>query len=487
MLSVFWKKYSLLVWLGVILVLGFLATSLASYWVSRDQIRHSIVDQALPLTGDNIYSEIQRDVLRPTFISSLMASDTFVRDWILSGEQDVSKIARYLNEVKQEYNAISAFLVSDKTGHYYYYKGILKRVREDEHRDVWYYRVRDMKEPYEMNLDVDLASNDTVTIFINYRVFDYENNFIGAIGVGVTLESLARVIEDIQQRFDRRVYFVNDKGEIIVSGKTGELYKGSIHELPGITAIADKIINKSVEPTKLEYESASGKIILSSRYIPEFNWYLVVEQKEDKEMAKVRQVLLGNIAVSALVTALVLLLSLYSVNRFQRRLENVAATDSLTGLLNRHAFELMFEQAVHEAHRAKTPLSMILLDIDHFKNINDNHGHLTGDRVIMRVARLLENSLRHGDVLYRWGGEEFLILLKQTSLESAQLVAEKLREVMAAEEFHISSKNLHITGSFGVAEFGGVEPLVHFFARADRALYPAAAIALKLWSITRPA
>lgn len=471
MLSVFWKKYSLLVWLGVILVLGFLATSLASYWVSRDQIRHSIIDQGLPLTGDNIYSEIQRDVLRPTFISSLMASDTFVRDWILSGEQDSSRIVRYLNEVKHEYGAVSSFLVSNKTLNYYYPQGVLKTVKETEPRDTWFYRVRDMKTPYEMNLDVDLANNDTVTIFINYRVLDYDGNFIGATGVGLTLESLARVIDDIQQRFNRRVYFVNEAGEIIVSAKTGELHKGSIHELPGIAAIAEQIINKNTQPTNLEYDNAEGRILLSSRYIPEFNWYLVVEQTEAAEIARVRQVLLGNIAVSAVVTALVLLLCLYSVNRFQRRLENVAATDSLTGLLNRHAFELLFEQAVHEAHRAKTPLSMILLDIDFFKNINDSHGHLAGDRVIMRVARMLENSLRNGDVLCRWGGEEFLILLKQTPLNAAQLVAEKLREAMAAEQFHMGNKTLRITGSFGVAEFGGMETLVHFFARADRALY----------------
>lgn len=471
MLGVFWKKYSLLVWLGVILIMGFLATSLASYWVSRDQIRHSIIDQGLPLTGDNIYSEIQRDVLRPTFISSLMASDTFVREWILSGEKDFSQIIRYLNEVKQEYGAVSSFLVSDKSRNYYFHQGILKNVKESEPRDVWYFRVRDMPTPYEMNLDVDLANNDTVTIFINYRVLDFDGNFIGATGVGLTLESLARVIEDIQTRYNRRVYFVNEKGEIIVSAKTGELYKGSIHELPGIAAIAHKIINKNAQPTTLEYENSSGRIMLSSRYIPEFNWYLVVEQTEDAEIAKVRQVLLGNIFVSAIVTGLVLLLCLYSVNRFQRRLENVAATDSLTGLLNRHAFELLFEQAVHEAHRAKTPLSMILLDIDHFKSINDNHGHLAGDRVIMRVARMLENSLRNGDVLCRWGGEEFLVLLKQTPLQSAQSVAEKLRATMAAEELHFGNKTLHITGSFGVAEFGGVETLVHFFARADRALY----------------
>ncbi len=473
MFSVFWKKYSLLVWLGVILILGFLATSLASYWVSRDQIRHSIIDQGLPLTGDNIYSEIQRDVLRPTFISSLMASDTFVRDWILSGEQDSSQIVRYLNEVKQEYGAVSSFLVSNNTHNYYYPNGVLKSVKKTELRDDWFFRVRDMKTPYEMNLDVDLANHDTVTIFINYRVLDYDGDFIGATGVGLTLDSLARVIDDIQQRYNRRVYFVNEVGEIIVSAKTGELHKGSIHELPGIAAIADKIINKNIKPTNLEYDNSNGRIMLSSRYIPEFNWYLVVEQTEDAEIAKVRQVFMGNIAISAAVTALVLLLSLYSVNRFQRRLENVAATDSLTGLLNRHAFELLFEQAVHEAHRAKTPLSMILLDIDYFKSINDNHGHLAGDRVIMRVARMLENSLRNGDVLCRWGGEEFLILLKQTPLNSAQLVAEKLRETMAAEQLQMGNKTLNITGSFGVAEFGGVETLVHFFARADRALYMA--------------
>lgn len=471
MLRVLWKKYSLLVWLGSLLIIGFLATSLASYWVSRDQIRHSIVDQGLPLTGDNIYSEIQRDVLRPTFISSLMASDTFVRDWILSGEQDSAQIVRYLNEVKREYDAVSSFLVSAKTGNYYYSQGILKTVKESEPRDTWFYRVRDMKVPYEMNLDVDFANKDAVTIFINYRVLDYDGNFIGATGVGLTLESLARVIDDIQQRFNRRVYFVNEAGEIIVSARTGELQKGSIHELPGIAAIATQILNKNSQPTNLEYNGGAGLIMLSSRYIPEFNWYLVVEQTEEAELAKVQQVLVGNLVVSTLVTALVLLLCLYSVNRFRRRLENVAATDSLTGLLNRQAFELMFEQAVHEAHRSKSPLSMILLDIDHFKNINDSHGHLAGDRVIMRVARMLENSLRNGDVLCRWGGEEFLILLKQTPLSAAQGVAEKLRDTMAAEQLQLGNKTLGITGSFGVAQFGGVETLVHFFARVDRALY----------------
>ena len=91
----------------------------------------------------------------------------------------------------------------------------------------------------------------------------------------------------------------------------------------------------------------------------------------------------------------------------------------------------------------------------------------------MRVGQLLENGLRGSDLLCRWGGEEFLILLKQTPLEVAAQVAEKLRALMAVEEFQLGQGSIKITGSFGVAEYTGVESLVHFFARADGALYRA--------------
>src|SRR5690606_11850154 len=228
-----WRKYRLLCWLGLLLVFGFFATSLASYLVSRDLVRHTLVDQSLPLTGDTIYSEIQKDVLRPTFISSLMANDTFVRDWILSGEQDVSQISRYLNEVKQKYGTITSFLVSNKTHNYYYADGLLKQVREGEQRDIWYFRVRDMDEDYEMNVDPDMANRDTITIFINYPIYDYEGNFIGATGVGLTLDTLSRIIGRVQERFGRTIYFVDDRGQILVSGQGRHARSGSIQELPG--------------------------------------------------------------------------------------------------------------------------------------------------------------------------------------------------------------------------------------------------------------
>jgi diguanylate cyclase (GGDEF)-like protein len=467
-----WKKYSLLGWLSALLIIGFIATSLASYLVSRDLVRTTLVDQSLPLTGDNIYSEIQKDVLRPTFISSLMANDTFLRDWIIAGEQDTAPVARYLKEVKEKYGTVTSFLVSDRTANYYYADGILKQVSETEPRDEWYYRVRDMQTPYEMNVDVDMANRDTITIFINYRVLDYDGNFIGATGVGLTIDTLARIIKSVQERFQRNIYFVDAEGDIVVSGQGVDARQGSIYELPGVQNIASDIINNSTEPTQLTYTMQDAAIAVSSRYIPELHWYLVVEQEEEPELWPLQRVFMLNLAVSAAITLLVLLVCLYAVNRFQRRLENVAATDSLTGLLNRQAFEFIFDQAVHEVARSKNVLSALLVDIDHFKKINDTYGHVMGDSVICAVTEKLRKNLRENDVISRWGGEEFFILLKDCPAPHALEIAQKLREAMA-NQTPIDGMASAITVSIGVAEYRATENLPDFFARADKALYRA--------------
>lgn len=96
--------------LSALLITGFLITSLVSYYVANKSLSDEINQNTLPLTSDNIYSEIQRDLLRPIFISSLMANDTFVRDWTLAGEEDPDKIIRYLKEIQKRYSTITAFL-----------------------------------------------------------------------------------------------------------------------------------------------------------------------------------------------------------------------------------------------------------------------------------------------------------------------------------------------------------------------------------------
>ncbi len=106
------KKYGLILFLSVILLIGFLATSFISFYVSKSSIHNAIVINELPLTADNIYSEIQKDLVRPVFTSSMMASDTFLRDWVIDGEKDESQVFKYLQDVQHKANAFTSFFVS---------------------------------------------------------------------------------------------------------------------------------------------------------------------------------------------------------------------------------------------------------------------------------------------------------------------------------------------------------------------------------------
>ncbi len=471
-MSLFTTKYRLLGSISAVLVAGFLATSVTSYLVSRDTIELGIAEHALPLTGDNIYSEIQKDILRPVFISSLMAHDTFVRDWILGGEKDPDQLVRYLAAMKDKYGTISSFLVSNQTSKYYYAGGTLKAVRPDEPRDAWFYRVRAMKPDYETNVDPDMANRDSMTIFINHRVLDYRGNFIGATGVGLTLDTMGRIIDRYQQRFKRDIYFLDTKGNIVLAGKAMQAKRGSIRGQQGVGSLADAILNGSSAPTRLSYRSDLSDVLVNSRFIPELGWYLVVEQNVSDDMRPLRQVFAANLAISFCVTLLVLLMTLLMVKRFQRRLEKVATTDALTGLLNRQALELLFRQSILASQRSGKPLSAILFDIDHFKQINDIHGHLAGDVLLRHVADTARSVVRQSDIVTRWGGDEYLILLGDCDRIQAITLAEQLRQRIAQHPVDLGegvSVPIHI--SAGVAQYHDGDTHTGFFTRADGALY----------------
>lgn len=150
------------------------------------------------------------------------------------------------------------------------------------------------------------------------------------------------------------------------------------------------------------------------------------------------------------------------------RLETLAVKDQLTGLYNRHYLESIIENAIDKSDQNHVPLSMILMDIDHFKKVNDTWGHSTGDDVLRQIAGIAAKKLRDTDILIRFGGEEFLIVTPQTSNEGARVAAEKIRS--AIEEFHHPVAGTK-TASFGVSERMRGESFDHWYQRADEALY----------------
>jgi diguanylate cyclase (GGDEF)-like protein len=467
-------KTRLLLWLSLILIAGFLTTSILSYFVSVNTIRNSITDQALPLTGDNVYSDIQKDIVHPVFISAEMANNTFLRDWILSGEQDQAQVVRYLQEVKRKHNTITSFVISEKTRNYYYADGLQQVISEDDPLDKWFFRVREMTAPYETNVDPDAGNNDTLTVFINYRVLDYDGNFIGVTGVGLTLENARNIIEAAEQRFSRRIYFVDKTGKLALTGSSMDGGVDTIQQIAGVQTIADKILAGDARPLSLDYRLPGNfglsRMQVNSRFIPELNWYLLVEQNDSAAVRPLRTVLFVNLGVSALATLLVLALTIPTLRRYQQRLEKAASTDALTGLVNRQAFDFLFAANLKDAVRRRSKFSVLLFDIDSFKAINDQHGHLAGDAVIKKVAELARSSVRGNDLVSRWGGEEFMVLLKECELPAAQQLAETIRTTIEGCDFGLGKP---VTVSLGVAMYQNNESTDSFFTRVDQALYKA--------------
>ncbi|MFT6420499.1 MAG: diguanylate cyclase (GGDEF)-like protein/PAS domain S-box-containing protein [Porticoccus sp.] len=148
----------------------------------------------------------------------------------------------------------------------------------------------------------------------------------------------------------------------------------------------------------------------------------------------------------------------------------MAITDGLTGINNRQEFDRLLEHEIERANRYQTPLALLMYDLDHFKQVNDRYGHNTGDTVLKTVASLVNNNIRGIDVHGRWGGEEFMVLLPQTGLNTAKDVAEKLRQAIASHQFN---KLGSITASFGVVELAPHENVKSLAQRVDEALYRA--------------
>jgi diguanylate cyclase (GGDEF)-like protein len=157
----------------------------------------------------------------------------------------------------------------------------------------------------------------------------------------------------------------------------------------------------------------------------------------------------------------------------QEQLKMLAAHDVLTGLYNRRYILERIEEKLPEIRRHQLDCCFVVMDIDYFKDVNDNYGHVAGDDVLKAVSQILVNGIRQGDIVARYGGEEFLIFLPMTELESAQVLVERLRFALEKHVHLIENEKVTVTASFGIAQHDVNDSADRTIARADKALYQA--------------
>lgn len=404
--------------------------------------------------------------MRPILVSSSMANDTFLKDWVTNGEKTIFNLSKYLKEIQTNYGFLTAFFVSAKTDYYYYQEGILKKIGPRDRHDVWFYAFTRSGKQYELNVDTNESANQKLTIFMNFRVNDDDGRLLGVAGVGVNMDHAATLLARAQEQYHRNVYLVDQDGLVQVHLDTSLIKKRYITEAPGIKNVAKAILKNKNGSVNFEYDLGQEHILLSTHYIPEFGWHLIVEQEESGALLTARNNLIRTISIGLGASILIILICVITINHFQSRLEHMAKSDPLTGAANRRGLEERFSMASYRAERYDESFSVIILDLDAFKEINDTQGHLAGDKILKAISREITAAIRPSDLLARWGGDEFLVML-DGNLEEASALASRIHK--AVDE----TPEVPVSFSCGIATFRKGDDIGSLTMRADQALYRA--------------
>ena len=426
---------------------------------------------SLPLSVDNIYTEVQQKMIKPLIVSSLMANDTFLKDWLLKDEKDIDSIKRYLNEIKTQYGAFAAFLVSDTTKNYYNSKGLIDNINKKNSADDWYFDFKNKKDLYEVNLDINNNLSNSLIMFINYKIKDYKDDFLAVTGVGIKLQNIESMLELFKKKYKYDVYFVDTKGEIILHTKHLDK-RGNLSSIDGLKDL-EKSIYKNIK-NKYEYRSNSNDYLLHTKYVKELDLYLFVEVNKSEYMNELDQRFYINLFVSLVITLLTVLIIIYFINIYQNKLEKIAHEDALTGIDNRRKFNEDIEDMFEKYYRKNIDsLSLMILDIDDFKMVNDNFGHLAGDKVLIRFSEILKENIVPNTCLARWGGEEFAIMFINISENEAYDIAHKIRIAIKNDNVLNDLVDKNITASIGIGRLQKDESIDAFISKVDSALYKA--------------
>ncbi len=294
------------------------------------------------------------------------------------------------------------------------------------------------------------------------------------------LSVLQNYIKHIEEAFiisktDKKgfITYANDKF-CSISGYTREELLGKPHNIVRHPDVPKKIFKQlwdTIESKKTFTGVVKNKNKRGETYITEIKVFPIVVDDEIVEYISVRT------DITAYAKEKEDDISLAKQNfqnertRFQE-LANVAYTDSLTKIFNRLKFDELAKIEFLSAEKFDLPLSIAIVDIDHFKLFNDKYGHLVGDEVLVMLAQYINDSLRNTDIFARWGGEEFVILFKSTKLEDAKLVSDKLRDGVSKLKHELAG---NITASFGLTQYKYGDTLTKMFKRCDDALYKAKA------------
>jgi len=442
----------------------FLAVVFAIGLAAYIAIKHLVAEQSrIQLQAISpVFTLVVDEIIKPQHLSQFLANSPEMIQLLDQQEVDKDALVKHLAMLEQQYD-LTFFAASDNMMRQYFSSG--ENFALDD-KIEWYHRVKESGQKFA----ADLGKRDDVHLYIDVAIENAQGKFLGFVGIGKSLKSFWQDFQGYKQKYGYDMIFVDKDHKILLSSELGLMgYRQSvidIHQLDWYQELqAHKTDDPAIESNIVNINDVD--FLVSEMSIESFGWTLLLLSPLEARQSDMTQDFMQNAALFLLILLSVLLVILVLFKRFRRGLEDNIHIDPLTQLANRSRVQYQFEQIKKE----QMGLGLILLDLDHFKQVNDTYGHNAGDEVLKHVAETLSLGIREADVVGRWGGEEFIMLLPGASLELAEGAAERVRRVLEQSEVMTDGTEITVTASFGVTYAKHYTALADLVATADKALY----------------
>lgn len=419
-----------------------------------------------------LFSLVTSEILRPLSVANFMANNQLIIDYADRASIDKEYLISYLDRISKSYNMLS-FIALEK--HNLMVDSNAKETMLNSAAAEWFHRLKSL--PGDQFTDIGNAEDPH--LYFDNRIVNQQGEFLGFTGVGIDLNYFAEKFQDYSDRFGFELYFV-DSNNIVTLSSSAIMQTQSHHRKDAITRLSDfswfqsLTANNSSDlnlTNEVMYTTEEG-LLISQMPIQELNWRMFIVSPPASQQNEYWKIFIGRFVIFFIISFIFYIVLLNIISYFKSKLIKDSETDYLTQLPNRSHIHWRFEDIAQN----NTSLCVVLADIDNFKNINDTYGHIVGDDVLRVISEQLALTLRQVDIVGRWGGEEFVMLLPDTTAEQAQLIIERVRKQIAEISFPLSSTSgsFTTTVSFGICAL----PLVNnniedYISCADKALYQA--------------
>lgn len=403
---------------------------------------------------------VNEELLKPLHIAETIGAARYFDDLLNAPSIEKGDVIALLKQLEQTFG-LTFFVASEKQRKQYLSNG--REINLIEGEVFWYFEAMQQ----ERDLFADLGQVGDVHLYFDMKVYNHIGEYLGIVGVGKSLKVFLERFSKNKQLYGYDFLFVNDDNEIIVTS-IADLVVTDAH-IPSLSSLDwyQKLGSDNKELNGRLISKDGEDFLISEISIEELDWKLLLLTPLQERQSQITKSFVNNTVIAISLVLIFFALMFWIMLYYKHHLERTADIDPLSQLPNRASVHRRYRQL----QRMRADVSIIIVDIDHFKAINDNYGHNTGDSVIKEVSKILSEEIREQDLVGRWGGEEFIILVPTDSDKVAEQISNRAR--IHLENTLFTEQGLKVTASFGLTHGNSKVNLSDLVAFADAAMYEA--------------